>query len=399
MKNNDKLKVGLLCRDFPPNLGGVAVYSSHLAWALAQRDIHVAVLARESSCQWASHEPYELHGILPTLPGRQRFSSVRHFRLWRRWKSRMVEWLRQFQPDFLLSTAWFPPVPQAIFCSLPCRKGALFHGADLLGQSHYGAFRRWLFRSQVRRLDGVFTNSHYTADCLTRISDWPGRVVVTGCGIEPAAMPAPLERRDARQRLQLPQDVPVLLSLCRLIPRKGIDMTLRALPLLRNRWPDLVYLIAGRGSDEPRLRELARQEGCEDNVRFAGAFEADRLAEYYCASDVFVMPTRLEAGRSVEGFGIVYTEAGFYGVPVVASAVGGVVDAVTDGENGLFVDPLSPESIADGIGRVFEDEGLRRTLGAGGHRRATQTDTWQAVADRVLSGIRGFLAGTQGALE
>jgi glycosyltransferase involved in cell wall biosynthesis len=124
---------------------------------------------------------------------------------------------------------------------------------------------------------------------------------------------------------------------------KGTDRVIEALPELLREQPDLVFLIAGDGSDRPRLERLAREHGVTEAVRFVGWVPDRELPDLYRLADVFVMPS------TAEGFGIVYLEAAASGVPVVASAAGGAPDALRDGLLGVLVDPEKPENLVRGI--------------------------------------------------
>ena len=113
-----------------------------------------------------------------------------------------------------------------------------------------------------------------------------------------------------------------------------------------------------------------------ERVHFAGRIATERLADLYAAADVFVMPTRVGDDGSVEGFGIVFLEAGSQGVPVVGPRLGGSEDAIVDGETGFLVDADDPADIARRLLELLRDPALRRTMGAAGKRRAFEPTDW-----------------------
>ena len=134
-------------------------------------------------------------------------------------------------------------------------------------------------------------------------------------------------------------DRPVIVCVSRLVPRKGQDTLIRALPLIRRQVRDAALLIVGRGPDEDRLRRLARETGVDRHVVLTGGVPAADLPQYYAAGDVFAMPCRTRrGGLDVEGLGIVYLEASATGLPVVAGNSGGAPEAVRPGETGYVVD-------------------------------------------------------------
>src|SRR5262249_28770373 len=154
----------------------------------------------------------------------------------------------------------------------------------------------------------------------------------------------------------------LFLTVARLIPRKGIDTVLRALATVVLSVPRVAYCIVGEGPEEARLKTLVNDYGLTPHVIFAGALEFGALAAAYRAADVFVMTPR-ESGHSVEGFGIVYLEAGAFGLPVIGSRSGGVPDAIIDGETGLLVEPDDAEGLARILVRLLTDRALATRLG------------------------------------
>ncbi len=130
----------------------------------------------------------------------------------------------------------------------------------------------------------------------------------------------------------------VLVSVCRLLEKKGIDMALRAFARTLQTYPDCRFLIVGTGPYAPELRALADELGIADNVHFAGEVPEDELVDHYCLGDVFVMPNRRLPNGDTEGFGLVFLEANGCGLPVIAGRDGGSTDAVSNGVNGLVVD-------------------------------------------------------------
>ncbi|HSF27342.1 MAG TPA: glycosyltransferase family 4 protein, partial [Actinomycetes bacterium] len=142
-------------------------------------------------------------------------------------------------------------------------------------------------------------------------------------------------------------DRPVVVCVSRIVARKGQDMLVRALPLIRRRVPDTALLLVGDGPHRRRVESIVDSLGLRQSVVLTGAQPWSALAPYFDAGDVFAMPTRTRrAGFEVEGLGIVYLEAAATGLPVVAGSSGGAPDAVLDGESGFVVNGRSVEAIA-----------------------------------------------------
>lgn len=188
---------------------------------------------------------------------------------------------------------------------------------------------------------------------------------------------------EVRARLGL-TDRPVVVCVSRLVPRKGQDTLIRAMPAILAAEPDTVLLIVGGGPYEKDLRRLAHDTGVAASVRFTGSVPWSELPAHYGAGDVFAMPCRTRrGGLDVEGLGIVYLEASATGLPVVAGDSGGAPDAVLDGETGWVVPGDSPAETADRITTLLADEELRRRMGERGREWVEQKWRWDLLADEL----------------
>ncbi len=228
----------------------------------------------------------------------------------------------------------------------------------------------------LRAADAVLSPGTFTTRLL---ADWrvrPERIVSVPYGAEPQAPASP------------PCGT-TLLSVARLVPRKGIDTVIRALPRLRNE--EVEYRVVGRGPDEPRLRDLARQHGVEQRVHFLGRLDDAALASEYQRCALFVLPSRRTHDGELEGYGLVHFEAAAWGRPVIAGRSGGEVDAVVDGETGVLVDGASLEAVTDALQGLLADPERMRRMGEAGRRRVETTHNWTraaAVVDQVLDRLR-----------
>jgi D-inositol-3-phosphate glycosyltransferase len=198
----------------------------------------------------------------------------------------------------------------------------------------------------------------------------------------------------ARTRLGVPPDAVLLLFVGRIQPLKAPDLLLRAVPELLERRPELrgrlqIAIVggpSGSGLDRPEaLHKLAAALGLTDLVRFEPPAGPDRLADWYRAADVTVVPSHSES------FGLVALESQACGTPVVAAAVGGLPTAVRDGESGLLVDSRRPADFAAAIERLVTAPGLRARM-ADAARRHAEAFSWQRTAEGLLVAYRGALA-------
>ncbi|MHC3816183.1 alpha-(1-2)-phosphatidylinositol mannosyltransferase [Streptomyces sp. CB02488] len=186
-----------------------------------------------------------------------------------------------------------------------------------------------------------------------------------------------------RARLGL-TDRPVVVCVSRLVPRKGQDTLILAMPAILAEVPDAVLLIVGGGPYADELKKLAAETGVQDSVRFTGPVPWAELPAHYGAGDVFAMPCRTRrGGLDVEGLGIVYLEASATGLPVVAGDSGGAPDAVLDGETGWVVRGGSAEESAERIVALLGDAELRRRMGERGRAWVEEKWRWDLLAQKL----------------
>ena len=165
----------------------------------------------------------------------------------------------------------------------------------------------------------------------------------------------------------------VLLTVGRLVERKGHDYVIKALPDIIKEIPEIHYLIVGDGVYRNELERLSGKLNIRDFITFAGFIPDDELPEYYAMCDVFIMVSReIKEKGDVEGFGIVYLEANAMKKPVIAGRSGGITDAVEDGVNGILVNPTEEKEIARVIIKSMKDDKMRRGLGESGYKRVVE---------------------------
>lgn len=282
------------------------------------------------------------------------------------------------------------------------------HGKDLLKERRKGA-KRWMVRAGTREILGnaaaIVANSAATARLACEILDGLGkrdacqRVHVVHPGADPSRF-TPSSPGAAAWRGQVAGDGPVLLSVARLVQRKGIDTVIEALPAILASHPTAMYVVVGTGPDRARLEQLAQRLGVTDHVRFVGDVEDDALPACYAAADLFLLPTReIAAEDEVEGFGIAYVEAAAAGVPAIAAPTGGVADAVHDGVTGLMVPPGSAEAVADAAIRVLGDAALRVRLGANARATVERDLNWDRAASEVSRLVESITRGASRSAE
>ena len=180
---------------------------------------------------------------------------------------------------------------------------------------------------------------------------------------------------------------PVVVHVSRLVARKGQDVLIRAMEIVRREVPDAAALIVGGGSDEARLRRIAAEHDVRDAVAFAGEVREEALAAHYAAGDVFAMPCRSRwADLEVEGLGLVYLEAQACARPAIAGDSGGAPEAVVPGETGFVVPGRDHRVLAERLVELLGDPARARAMGEAGRRFVEANHRW----DDVVARLRGY---------
>ncbi|GAA1627341.1 glycosyltransferase family 4 protein [Actinoplanes couchii] len=182
---------------------------------------------------------------------------------------------------------------------------------------------------------------------------------------------------------------PVVVCVSRLVPRKGQDMLIRAMPEIRRRVPGAALLLVSGGPYRKTLERLARENDVEADVVFTGSVPWAELPDHYAAGDVYAMPCRTRAaGLDVEGLGIVYLEASATGLPVVGGDSGGAPDAVREGETGYVVGGSDVPAIAGRVAELLADPVKAKTMGEAGRAWVEREWRWETQAARLTGMLK-----------
>lgn len=377
------MRLALISQDFPPDTGGIQTYAMELARRFASACEEFVVLA-------PAVEGYE------RIDEREEFPVIRVQASYDTFPVRAIQPLRRLVRTRDLEAVFHAQWP-AMIASLGARwtgrsPGRLYlaaHGRELLirpfdsdlAQRAHDRFRRHL----LRQADRCFPVSAYTADLLRSVGVARDRITIVGNGTDPERF-RPVEAPSLSEHLTGSRR-PTLLTVGRLVERKGFDTTIRAVARLRDTFPDLLYVITGAGPDRARLEQLVAELEVADHVHFTGRIDYEELPRYYGGCDVFVMVSRSVAPE-VEGFGIVFLEANACETPVVGARSGGIPDAVLDGKTGRLVPPGDPEALAEVLEELLSDPEEARRLGRAGRQRVLDTANWDAVARQLLTAMR-----------
>lgn len=374
-------KTLIVTNDFPPRPGGIQAFLHNMALRLDPERLVVYASTwkrgregAEATAAFDAEQPFQVVRdtttmLLPTP----------------RVTRRAVSLLREHG----CTSVWFGAAAPLGLMAPTLRKA----GATRLVATTHGHEAGWAqlpaSRQLLRRIGestdtitylGEYTRSRIAA-ALTPAA--AGRMVQLPPGVDEKTFHPGSGGDAVRARLGL-TDRPVVVCVSRLVPRKGQDTLILAMPRILSAEPEAVLLIVGGGPYEKDLRRLAAETGVTDSVRFTGAVPWAELPAHYGAGDVFAMPCRTRrGGLDVEGLGIVYLEASATGLPVVAGDSGGAPDAVLDGETGWVVRGGAPEDAADRIVTLLGDAELRARMGERGRAWVEERWRWDLLAERL----------------
>lgn len=365
----------LVTNDFPPKVGGIQSYLWEL-WRRLPLDppdrVTVLTTPYAGAAEFDRAQPFAVHrSKAPVL-------------LPQPWLTQQVDRLAADVGAKLVVLD--PALPLGLIGPfLKSPYAVVLHGAEITVPARLPGSRQAL-RRVVQGADLLIAAGDYPAADARRLVGADGPPIVNvppGVDTDRFMPLSDDEKAAARERLGLPVDGPLVVSVSRLVPRKGMDVLIKAAAELKTGHPGLTVAIAGSGRDRARLERLAAET--QAPVTFLGRVPDDQLPQVYGCADVFAMLCRNRwGGLEQEGFGIVFMEAAACGVPQVAGDSGGAADAVADGETGLVVHyPQDHRAVADAIGRLLDNAALRTALGDAARRRAVDEFDYRVLAARL----------------
>jgi phosphatidylinositol alpha-1,6-mannosyltransferase len=361
----------LVTNDFPPKVGGIQALLWEWWRRLDPSSFAVLTTPYQGADQWDAQQPFTVHRtkarVLWPTP-----ALGRHI-------DRLA---RETDAGLVLLDPALPVGLIGPHMSTPY--GVVLHGAEVTVPGRMPVSRRALRRVLLGAREVIAAGGYPAAEAERAAGrPLPVTVVPPGVDVERFHPLSDHRRRAVRAELGLPEEGRLVVSLSRLVPRKGMDVLIEATALLAPSRPDLVVAIAGAGRDRHRLERLIRRTRAP--VRLLGRVSEEDKPALYGAADVFAMLCRNRwAGLEQEGFGIVFVEAAACGVPQVAGDSGGAAEAVTDGQTGLVVRrPDDPREVAEALARLLDDEVLRQEMGAKARTRAVADFSYNSLAQRL----------------
>ena len=361
----------LVTNDFPPKVGGIQSYLWELWRRLDPASFTVLTTPYEGAEEWDAGQPFRVvrtaeKVLLPTPSLARRIDAL----------------AAEVGADLVVLD---PALPLGLLGPRLARPyGLVLHGAEVTVPGRLPGGRQVLGRV-LRGAVEVIAAGGYPAAEGERAAGRRLPVTIVPPGVDPQRfLPLGAEARaKARALFDLPADGRLVVSLSRLVPRKGMDVLIEAAALLAPDRPDLAVAIGGSGRDRPRLERLVARTGAP--VHLLGRVAEDDLPGLYGCADVYAMLCRNRwAGLEQEGFGIVFLEAAACGVPQVAGASGGAAEAVEDGVTGVVVAaPDDPRAVAAALVPLLDEPDLCAAMGAAARRRAETAFSYDVLAARL----------------
>jgi glycosyltransferase involved in cell wall biosynthesis len=356
--------VWVMAKGFAPDEGGHQTYAEQVALAYARLGAQVTVFGQTSA--GPRHTQLGPLTLIDIGAGKSPMVPLRLIAALRR-ETKMSR-----LPDLVHATTWRTAIPAMLSGFRPV---VTFHGREFMFAA--GAMR-YAMNTVIARARRLVAVSYYSAERLKeRMAGFDIAPIVAWNGT--TVRPIVAERCD---------DPVILLSICRLEPRKNILNAVQAAALLRDRGYHFTYYICGRGPDTNNIAALIDALQLESHVKMLGFVSNDRVAELYGEASIFVHPQlSVDNDRDFEGFGIVIADAMQAGCAVVIGNSGGAPELVEDGVSGIIVDGKNTPNIADQIGSLLDDTDGRKAIGVAAHRRAQSAFSWDRHIALILDSL------------
>ena len=375
------MNILFLSWNFPPTRGGIEHVVDKVFHGLRAQDHRVRAITARSDVAESDPEVHRVTrgGVLAYL-----LAALR----------KALSISRQSRPDVVLCGSL---VTAPIAWILSKRHGVpsliLIHGTDILrGSKLYRATAFWFLRRATR----LAANSENTKRLLLAAGIAADRIDVIPPGVDDFDPAAPRSTPD--QLAELTQDRPILLTVGRLVRRKGVlDFVQQAMPVLVEQLPEILFLVVGEDPKNSlahkgealrdRIQSEIESRGLQDHIKLLGSVDDDQLHQLYRRADLFILPC-LEIPGDVEGFGIVFLEAALRETPAVSTRTGGIPEAVVDGTTGTLVDPGDFAAMAKVIHELLTDKARRQELGRNAARRAREEFVWPLTVAKYAASLQ-----------
>ena len=361
----------ILTQCFPSRIGGIENLVSNLALGLGKKEKVIVFADRHHLFYDAIYDNQYKDKIIVRRTGGLKF-----FR--RRKKIRDLKpFVESKQVKLVIADTW--KSLELCIDLLDKKKistSCLVHGNELLSSNKKKTQR---IIQILNRAGSIIANSQFTVGLVKKLIKNKDNIKF----VYPGANDLRQIQSDNFMKLK---GNPVLITLARLEKRKGHAVILEAVKKLTSDFPLIQYIIAGAGSEKSNLQRLVKEYALENNVSFVGLVNESQKKYLFEHTDLMVMPTIDESeNRSIEGFGIAYLEAAFFGVPSIASNVGGTKEAVLHNKTGIVINNI--DNLFQSIHELLVNSNRRKQLGYEAQKRAIENFNWDTVTNKYLNAI------------
>lgn len=382
-------KVVFLTADFPPIEGGISIYLQTLARLLSPDKVVVIGLPTPDSSVFDKKQDYRIRRLPISErwgPKSRVFKFLAPFYFWELAQETNIDFIICGQSHHsLLIPAWLSQKIRRIpFC-------VIAHGTDISSiQAH---FYKRIINALLRSAQAVFANSRKTSEVVKKTGVHPAIIHIINPMVDMTMQIGEVSPNKIRQTYSL-EGKKCILTVCRLVERKGVDTVIRAMPEILKLVPEAHYLIVGSGPYKVELEKLTRELGLESHITYVGYVAHEDVTHYYAMCDAFVLISRdLPDKTDMEGFGLVFLEANLFEKPVVAGRSGGIADAVVNGQTGLMVDPNNPSEAADAVVKLLLNKSLAHQLGETGRIRVLKDFSGQSAIQKLRDVMQNKVNG------
>jgi glycosyltransferase involved in cell wall biosynthesis len=278
----------------------------------------------------------------------------------------------------IVHTHW--PLPHAIFGYIASKiSGAkhilYFHGVELMWVRSELKFLKPFLRWAIRKADAVICNSSHTAQRIKEIYNREVHIIPSGQAVM-AESSVPKEKIKTSSQKQI-------LFVGRLVERKGVRYLIEAFSTLPSNIEARLNIV-GTGPEMEVLKKLVEDKNLSEKVSFLGKVTPQELDQCYRKADVFVLPAVIDRKGDTEGLGVVLIEALTYKVPVIASAVGGIVDIVKHNETGILVPEKDVAALSQALNKILSDPQYAQKLAEAGYSHVKENYNWDTITGKII---------------
>ena len=360
---------------FFPKIGGIESLMTGMAEAMSNADKDVLVLADGRKTEDDEKKKYKI----------KRFSGWKPYR-----RRRKAIYLKKFIKNNNIEAIYADSWKSVEYLRLVNVKiVVLAHGTEI-PKKYFDSFYTYLNIKKRRIIKSyancqkIAANSSYTKDLMIaslKINSDKIKIIHPGIDIYEDF----ISDEDRKNVKKIIKDAsPIITTLARIEKRKGHKFVINAISELKSKFPNMLYLVAGKGPYLDEIKKYVRTLKLEKNVMFLGWITEPEKSLVLQSSDIFIM-TPSQVGESIEGFGMVFIDAAFHGIASIGTLSGGISDAVLNNKTGLLCEEGNQASITKNIDKLLSNKELRVKLGKNGRERARNEYSWNAKVTEYLN--------------